>query len=244
MTTTRSLLSIPALLAASALAACGGSHSDSTQAAKPAAAGPAALPHFSNPRRIDNPYLPLTKFRRCELRGPSEGKPERVVRTLLPTTERFTVGGAPVDAAVVEDTAHLAGTLSERTFDYFAQADDGTVYYLGERVNTYRGGKLTGHEGTWLYGKDTQSLGVAMAADPRTGATWRGEDVPGVTTEADRVMGHDASASALGHTYPDAIRVRESIKPENEVEDKVYARGIGPISEVPPDGRSDLVDCR
>jgi len=243
MTTTR-ILTLPTLLLASALAACGGSHSDAAPATGTPAAARPAPPHFSNPRKIDNPYLPITKFRRCELRGPSEGKPERVVRTLLNQTKRFTVGGRPVDAAVVEDRAILAGELAERTLDYFAQADDGTVYYLGENVALYKNGKPAGHEGTWLYGEHTRALGVAMPAAPRTGSAWRSEDVPGVTTESDRMLGRSASATALGHTYHDVIRVRESIKPENEIEDKLYVRGLGVVSEVPPDGRSDLVACR
>jgi hypothetical protein len=194
----------------------------------------AAAPRFSDPRRIDNAYLPLARFRRCELRGREDGARVRAVRTLLDRSERFTVAGRAVDAAVVEDRDYEDGELVERTLDYFAQADDGTVHYLGEDVDDYEGGKVIGHHGAWRYGRETKALGVAMPADPRVGATWRFEDVPGVTVESDRVV------SSRGGV----IRVREDIEPEGVVEHKLYRRGTGVIREEPPDGRLELVRCR
>ena len=205
-----------------------------------AAAGAAA---FSEPGTIDNPYLPLTRFGRCELRGRSDGEDERVVRTLLDRTERFVVRGRPVEAAVIEDRAFTAGQLVERTLDYFAQADDGTVHYMGERVDNYEAGRVVDHKGTWLYGRDTDRLGVAMPGEPRVGSTWRFEDVPGVTTESNRVTRRLDSIRVRGREYRDVIEVREAIQPENEVELKLYARGTGVVRELPPDGRAELVAC-
>ncbi len=190
-------------------------------------------------RAIDNPYLPLSSFERCELRGGGE----RVVRTLLDRTRRFRVGGEDVDAAVVEDRAFAGGELVERTLDYFAQESDGTVLYLGEHVDNYEDGRVADHDGTWLYGRDTKTAGVAMPADPRVGTRFRFEDVPGITTESNTVTARLSSLRVRGKTYRDVIRIREVIQPDDEVEDKYYARGIGVIREVPPDGRVELVGC-
>lgn len=195
-------------------------------------------------RRIDNPYLPLTRFERCELRGEEDGTAVRVVRRLLDATETFSVGGRPVEAAVVEDRDYHDGELVERTLDYFAQADDGTVHYLGEDVDDYEGGRIVGHGGAWRYGRDTRVLGVAMPARPEVGATWRFEDVPGITTESDRVTRRLDRVRVHGADHRDVIEVRESIRPEGDVERKLYARGVGVIRELPPDGRLDLVGCR
>ena len=65
---------------------------------------------------------------------------------------------------IVEDRAFADGELVERTLDYYAQADDGTVYYLGEHVSNIENGKVVDHHGTWLFGKDTDVPGVAMPA--------------------------------------------------------------------------------
>ncbi len=208
------------------------------------AAAPANGIQFSNPRQIDNPYLPLTKFSRCELRGQEEGTRARVVRRLLDRTKPFEFGGRTVRAIVIEDRAFEDGELVERTLDYFAQSDEGTVYYVGEDVDNYRNGKVVNHEGSWMYGRDTSKLGVAMPAGPKVGDRWRFEDVPGITVESDRVVSKLANVRAGGKTYKDVIRVRERSLPQKEIEHKLYARGTGLIREVPPDGQVDLVGCR
>jgi hypothetical protein len=166
------------------------------------------------------------------------------VRTVLRRTRRFTIAGAPVDAAVIRDDAYEDGELVERTHDYFAQADDGTVYYLGEDVDNYRRGRVVNHHGSWLFGRDTDVPGVAMPADPQLGQQWHFEDVPGVTTESDRVEESGMRARAGGRDFTGVIRVQEFTQPEGEVEYKLYAPGTGVILEYPPDGRVALAGCR
>ena len=234
MPRTRSLL-----IAGAAVAALGGA------AAVSGAQGGPAAPLFSDPGTIDNPYLPLTAHRRCELRGRAEdGGRERVVKTLRRRTKRFDVEGRRVDAVIIRDDAYEDGKLVERTLDYFAQADDGTVYYLGEDVDNYRRGKVVDHDGSWLYGRDTDVLGVAMPADPQVGDQWRFEDVPGVTTESDRVEETGMRARAGGRDFSGVIRVQEFVQPEGEVEYKLYAPGAGVILEYPPGGRIAFAGCR
>ena len=232
MKTTRTLVPV---IAALAVAGCG--DGDSKESSAPSG------PRFSDARTIDNPYLPITESKRCELRGTSDGERERVVRTVLGETKRFRFGDQDVDAAVVEDRAFIEGEMVERTLDYFAQADDGTVYYLGEHVDNYKDGKVADHDGTWLYGEHTQKAGVAMPADPQVGDRYRFEDVPPITTESNTVTARLPKLRVGGREYTDVIQIREQIEPENEIENKFYARGAGVIREVPPDGRVELVGC-
>jgi hypothetical protein len=200
---------------------------------------------FSDPQTIDNPYLPVSKFTRCDYGGRADdGTRERNVVRRLRRTRAFNVEGERVEAVVMDDRAFEDGRLVERTFDYFAQADDGTVHYFGERVDNIRRGRVVSHDGSWLYGRDTDVLGVAMPAAPTLGAQWRFEDVPGVTTESNRVEEVGMRAKAGGRLHRDVIRVQEFIQPEGEVEYKLYAPGVGLITEYPPDGRSVLRRCR
>lgn len=204
----------------------------------------AAVAPFSDPTAIDNRYLPLTKFTRCELRGVADdGTRERSVKTLLKRTRAFTIDGQRVEAAVIMDRAFADGKLVERTLDYFAQGDDGTVHYLGEHVDNIRRGRVVNHNGSWLYGKHTDVLGVAMPASPKLGDQWRFEDVPGITTESNRLEETGLRARAGGRLYTDVIRVQEFIQPEGEIEYKLYAPGVGLITEYPPDGRAVLHHC-
>jgi hypothetical protein len=204
-----------------------------------------AGPAFSHPTTIDNRYLPLTVTRRCELRGRADdGTRERTVTTVLDRTRRFSIDGNQVDAAIIRDDAYEDGELVERTRDYYAQADDGTVYYLGEQVSNIRRGKVVNHHGSWLYGRHTDVLGVAMPAEPKVGDQYRFEDVPGVTTESNRVEEAGLRARVNGRLLTDIIRIQEFIQPEGEIEHKLYAPGVGLVVEYPPDGRTALVSCR
>jgi hypothetical protein len=198
---------------------------------------------FSDPNNIDNPYYPLTEHDRCVLRGKEDGARVRVVRTALDRTKTFRVNGDPVHAAVIEDREFENGELAERTLDYFAQDDRGTVWYLGEDVDKYEDGKVVGHGGAWLYGKDTDKMGVGMPAHPRVGSRWRHERVPGITHESDKVVAILDKVTVRGKTYRDAVKVREHTRPDDEVEFKLYAQGVGNIQERPPDGRLGLVRC-
>ena len=201
-------------------------------------------PVFSDPTTIDNRYLPLTAKRRCEWRGRADdGTRERNVVTVLDRTKRFDVEGQQVDAVVLRDAAFEDGRLVERTFDYFAQSDDGTVYYLGEDVDNIRRGKVVDHGGSWLYGRDTDVPGVAMPADPKVGDQYRFEDVPGITAESNRVEEAGMRARVAGRLFTGVIRIQEFVQPEGEIEYKLYAPDVGLIVEYPPDGRSALVGC-
>jgi hypothetical protein len=243
--TRNSVFAVPALAAALGLASCGGDdETTTTEGASGGATGIHAQEFtFSEPTNIDNPYSPLTKFERCVLEGESDGEKERVVRTLLDETKTFEYGGEKIEVAVIEDRNFIDGELVELTLDYFAQSDDGTVHYFGEDVRNYENGKLKDTEGSFLYGSDTDFLGILMPADPQVGDRWKFENAPPITVESDTVKEELAQARVGGRTYEDVIVVEESIQPDDELEDKLYAKGVGNIEELPPDGEVHLVKC-
>src|SRR4051812_24171267 len=157
--------------------------------AAPASADPST---FSDPTTIDNAYLPLSSFHRCTYRGQEDGQRQRIERVVLDRTRTFVVNGAPVEAMVVKDRVHADGKLIKNTRDFFAQDDSGAVRYFGERAENVRNGHVVNHHGSWLYGRDTNKLGVLMAADPHVGVHWRSEIALPITLEHDRVVAaHD-----------------------------------------------------
>ena len=166
------------------------------------------------------------------------------MQTVLKRTKRFVVNGQTVDAVVVKDNAYQGRMLVEIAYDYFAQSDDGTVYYFGEDVDNYKKGKVDNHKGTWLLGKHTDVPGVAMPANPKLGDQYRFEDVPGITAESNRVEEVGMRAEVGRRTLTGVIRIQEFIQPEGEIEYKLYAPGVGKIIEYPPDGRAALRRCR
>ena len=158
---------------------------------------------FSHPRDITNPYLPLGSLKQDILEGKEEGKKIRIERTAKPDLRKtFKIGKQTVETLAVEDREYEDGQITEVAMDYFAQADDGTVYYLGEDVDAYKDGKVASHEGAWLFGKDTRIPGVLMPAHPKVGDKFKSEDVSKTINEQDEVMSLSETVTAPAGTTP------------------------------------------
>ncbi len=201
-----------------------------------ARAGEKAAPVFSHPREITNSYLPLASLKQDIL----ESRDERVERTAKPEVKKtFRIGGQTVAALAVEDREYAGGRLAEVTLDYFAQDDDGNVYYLGEDVDEYRDGKISGHSGAWLLGRDTLTPGVLLPAHPQVGDKFRSEDVPQVSIEQDELVSTSETVTVPAGTFHDCVKVREQPS-DGKTEYKLYAPGVGCIAEVESDGTVQL----
>lgn len=207
-------------------------------------------PLFSQPREITNPYLPLASLKQDIL----ENQDERVERTLKPGIHKtFQIGGQTVEALTVEDREYASasksparaldnfmpgrgqfapgrGELTEITLDYFAQDDDGNVFYLGEDVDEYKNRKVSGHSGAWLYGKDTKHPGLLMPAHPKIGDTFKSEDVPKITWELDEVVSVSETVTVPAGTFQNCLKIRETAS-DGDTEIKFYAPGVSCIKE-------------
>lgn len=191
---------------------------------------------FSHPRQITNPFLPLATVKQDILMGTEEGKKVRVERTARPEVRKtFQVGKQTVESLAFEDRAYEDGELVEVALDYFAQDDKGTVYYLGEDVDEYKDGKVIGHEGSWLFGKDTPAPGVMIPAQPKLGLKWRSEDVSNDISEVDEIVSLSEKVTTPAGTYDNCLKVKESLA-DGTTEFKYYAPGVGVVREAPPDG--------
>lgn len=191
---------------------------------------------FSHPREITNPYLPLATVKRDVLEGTEEGHKTRVERTAKPDIHKtFKFGDLTIEALAFEDRAYEGGQLVEVAMDYFAQDDKGTVYYLGEEVDEYADGKIVGHDGSWLFGKDTPALGVMFPAQPTIGLKWRSEDVSNDISEVDEIVSLSEQVKTPAGVFANCVKVKEHLA-DGTIEFKYYAKGVGVVREVPPDG--------
>jgi hypothetical protein len=193
-------------------------------------------PRFSHPREITNPYLPLASLKQDILESGSE----RIERTIRPERHRtFQIHHQTVEALTVEDREFKHGQLAEVAFDYVAQADDGTVYYLGEDVDEYRDGKVVSHSGAWLFGRDTLHMGVLMPAHPRVADKFRSEDVSKDLWENDEVVAVAETVIVPAGTFKGCVKIREKLS-DGSTEYKLYAAGIGAVKEIESDGAVSL----
>jgi hypothetical protein len=196
---------------------------------------------FSHSTVVNNPYLPLSELKQDVFEGTEDGKKVRVERTAKPDMHKtFKIGDMTVEALVLEDRAYIGGQLEEVALDYYAQDDEGTVYYLGEDVDEYKDGKIDNHEGSWLAGKDCPAPGVMFPAHPKVGVKWRPEDVSRTIGEQDEIVAVDEAVTVPAGTYKGCIKVKEVLA-DGKVEYKYYAKGVGIVREIPSDGDEKLI---
>ena len=139
--------------------------------------------------------------------GEVDGKPLRIETTLLPETKTVQWGDQRVEALQSQFCAYLTGRIAEVAVDLYAQADDGSVWYLGEDVVDYDNGVAVTTEGTWQVGLDGPAA-LIMPAHPKVGDVYRTENVPGVAFE--QVTIRKVGVTVDGPSGP--IRERSSAK--------------------------------
>jgi hypothetical protein len=182
-------------------------------------------PSFSNPTRITNPLFPIGQLQSVVLLGQVDGKPFRSETTLLPETQTVTWGDQEIEVLLSQYTAYLDGRLDEVALDRYAQADDGSVWYLGEDVYDYRRGAVAVTEGTWLAGRDGPPA-MIMPADPGVGDVFRAENVIGVVFE-------EVTVDSVGNTVDgprgpiEGAIVAQELHLDGATSNKTFAPGYG-----------------
>ena len=184
-----------------------------------------AKPSFSHPTSITHPLFPKSKLSQVIQLGAEGGDKLRFEVTQLRKTKVVKWNGRKIKTRVTHFVAYMNGRILEVAVDFFAQADDGSVWYFGENVDNYKHGVVADHEGTWLAGKDGPP-GMIMPANPRVGNVYRPENIPGLVFE-------EVTVKATGKTVPGprgrisgAIFVQEHLL-DGTFEDKIYAPGYG-----------------
>ena len=184
------------------------------------------MPSFSNPTRITNPLFPIGRLRSALLLGRLDGKPWRAETTLLPYTRVVDWNGRRVETRESQFVAYLGGRIFEVAVDHYAQADDGSVWYLGENAFSYKRGRVADTEGTWLAGVDGPPA-MIMPANPHVGDVYRTENIPGVVFEEVTIERVGVTLNGPVGPVRGAIVGREVHMDEARLEDKVFAPGYG-----------------
>ncbi len=252
MHTHRPVVGIAALAWVGVLAGCGADGpSASGTDTPPAAAGTVALPQADEPARLDpaeftadvtNPRFPLEPGTRWTYRETTgDGEVVQVVVTATTGTRELANG---VTARIVRDTVTLDGEIIEDTFDWYAQREDGTVWYLGEDTAEFEGGEITTRGGSFEAGVDGAEAGVIMPAVPAVGMTYRQEYYAGEAEDRGEVLALDAVAVVPAGEYTGLVQTADTTPLEPDVlEHKMYAEGIGLVLTVDVDseGREELL---
>jgi hypothetical protein len=183
-------------------------------------------PRFSEPTAITNPLFPISELHSAVLNGKVNGNRFHAETMLLPETRIIEwTEGQQVETRVSQYVAFLDGRIEEVALDYYAQADDGSVWYFGEDVVNYEDGYVADTDGTWLAGKDGPPA-MIMPGDPHVGDVYRPENVPGLVFEEVTVKAvHQRVAGPRGPV--DGAIVAGELHQDGSRESKTFAPGYG-----------------
>ena len=186
------------------------------------------MPTFSDPTNVTNPLFPVSLQESVLMLGHVDGKPFRTEVTLLPETRIIEWEGQRVETLVSQYNAYLGGRIEEVAYDYYAQADDGSVWYFGEDVFDFRDGAIVVTEGTWLAGRDGPAA-MIMPGDPQIGDVYRTENAPGFVFEEVTVRSVDEQLD--GPMGPiDGGLLADELHSDGTTEQKIFAPGYGEFS--------------
>jgi len=181
----------------------------------------------------ENPYLVLKPGYQLTLEGRESGKLVRLVVSVLDETK--VVGG--IEARVVEERETEDGVLVEVSRNYLAiSKTTRDVFYLGEDVDVYKGGKVASHDGAWLHGTGGAKLGLLLPGAPAVGQRYYQEVAHGIAMDRAEVVSVSERVTTPADTFEKCLKTEETTPLERGAREfKLYAPGVGLIRDGPLD---------
>lgn len=210
--------------------------------------------HLAHPNR----YFPLKPGNRWVYGGSEEDIVEMTTATKL-------IGG--LTCLVSHDTVRENGVVVEDTFDWFAQRNNGDVFYCGESTAEYEifegdrpmTPELVTIDGSFKQGREGDQGGLIFPGSPQPGLAYREEssftNAEDMAQVVSTTYGYGASkdldrgvpkALAQLLCHGDCVVTRNtSLLEPGTVEFKYYAPGIGVFLEVHPASKNvlQLIGC-
>jgi hypothetical protein len=172
--------------------------------------------------KVDNEYFPMEPGTTFLYEGGTEHSEMTV------TSDTKMVMG--VECIVVDHREWEGDMLIEKTYDWFAQDKEGTVWYFGEDTKEYEEGEVVSTKGSWEAGVDGAKAGIIMPAEPKVGQSYHQEYYPGEAMDMARVLSLKASVTVPYGSFDEVLETREwtPLQPGFS-EKKYYVRGVGPL---------------
>ena len=192
---------------------------------------PQILPaNFTSSTTLTNPYLLFDPGKKYIYEGQTEDGTERVEVQRLAAT-KVIMG---ITCIVVNDKVLLDGNLIEDTDDWYAQDNEGNVWYMGEEVDNFNSdGSLRDHVGSWEAGVDGAKAGIIMLANPQPGMAYRQEYYFNEAEDEAEVLELGLNVTVPFGAFSNCLKTREWTDLEPDVnENKFYAPGIGLVKTV------------
>jgi hypothetical protein len=172
-----------------------------------------------------NPYFVLEPGYQLIL----EDGDERLTITVLNETKM--VDG--VETRIVEERETKGKQPVEVSRNYFAISKrTNSVFYFGEDVDDYKNGKVAGHGGSWLAGKDGAKFGLMMPGQQLLKGRYYQEIAPKVAMDRAEIASLRETIKTPAGEFKNCLMTEETTTLEPDVtEHKTYVSGIGLVQD-------------
>jgi hypothetical protein len=187
--------------------------------------------NFDDPTNINNEWFPLQPGTHFVYEGTTVEEGENILHRLEFTVTDLTkeIGGVRTAVAWIVD--YSDGELVEKEIAFYAQDNDGNVWYLGEHPEEYEDGEFVTAP-TWIHGLEEARAGIMMTAEPQLGTPSYSQGWGPAVDFKDRgrvsEMGQETCIPI--DCYEDALVIEEfTLVEPDALQLKYYARGIGHV---------------
>lgn len=175
---------------------------------------------------VTNRFFSLTPGKKMVYEGMTQDGPERV--EIYVKNETRMIQG--VETIVVWDRVWLDGDLIEETTDWYAQDEEGNVWYFGEETEERAGGVVTSTAGSWMHGVDGAKAGIIMKAEPLVGESYRQEYYKGEAEDMADVLSVNESVSVQYGDFTGCLKTYDWTPLDLSArEHKYYCAGPGGV---------------
>jgi hypothetical protein len=174
---------------------------------------------------VSNPYFPLVpgQTRRYSLVGSADG----LFMTVTATANTRMIMG--VLCLGVQDRVLNSERLFEDTWRWYAQDQDGNVWYFARETKKYDYDVVT-EEWSWQAGTDGAKPGMVMVGNPQDylNREYRQDFVPGVSENKAQVLAVNETVTVAGGTFSGCVKVRVySAQEPGQEEIQYFAPDVG-----------------
>ena len=213
-----------------------GAEAETVPTEEPAVDPEFALPDFDaatfdNPTKIDNQWFPMNPGTQYVFEGFTNEAGRQIPHSLIFTVTDLTKEILGVRTVVAYIVDYSDGQLVEAEIAFYAQDNDGNVWFMGEHPEVYEGGKMV-EAPTWIPGFKGAKAGIVMKVDPQLDLPSYAQGWgPAVNwTDRGQVVAKGEQTCVPADCYEDVLVTEEFSQSEPDAfQVKYYAPGVGNV---------------
>ena len=186
---------------------------------------------FDNPTEITNKWFPMTPGTQYVLEGFTQDSGRQIPHSIIFTVTDLTKEIMEVRTVVAYILDYSDGELVEAEIAFYAQDNDGNVWFMGEYPEVYELGEIV-EAPAWIPGLKGAKAGIVMKADPQLGVPSYAQGWgPAVNwNDRGRVVDLGQQVCVPVDCYEDVLVIEEFSQAEPDAfQVKSYAPGVGNI---------------